>query len=138
MIDVRIALESTFLHRVIPKISEKDIAELHEILDRLEYEVNHGYEDQELIQAHTAFHLKLYERTGNELLAHLIRLFATIQRTLTVFKKYRTSNKAEFVELHRRLIVALEARDPELVRIQLAEHFKDVIAWSNQHRDAHL
>lgn len=138
MIDVRIALESTFLQWVIPEISETDIAELHEILARLEYEVKHGYADEDLIQAHTEFHLKLYERTENGLLAHLIQVFATIQRTLTVLKEYRTSDKSEFIELHRRLIEALEARDPELARARLVEHFKDVIAWSDEHRDSNL
>ena len=138
MIEVRVALEATFIQRVVPEISSGDIDELREILRQLEYEVEHGFKDEDLIQAHTAFHLRLYVRTGNELLAHLIRVFATIQRTLTVLKRYRTSDKSEFIELHRRLIEALESRDPELARVRLAEHFKDALAWSDDHTASQL
>jgi len=138
MIDVRIALESTFIERVAPQISDADIAELETILAQLAREVDHGSTDEDLIQAHTNFHLSLYKRTGNGLLAHLIRVFATIQRTLTVQKKYRTSDKEEFIELHRQLIEALRSRDSELARGRLIEHFKDALAWSDEHRASQL
>jgi len=134
MIEVRVALESTFVQRVAPDIRDDEIADLEAILAQLEHEVQRGLDDEDLIQAHTAFHLRLYRGTGNELLAHLIRVFATIQRTLTVQKKYRTSDKEEFIDLHRRVIGALKARDPELARERLTEHFKDALAWSEEHR----
>lgn len=138
VIDVRIALESTFIQWVIPQITDADIAELCAILKGLEEQVEAGYADEDLIQTHTNFHLKLYERSENGLLTHLLRLFATIQRTLTVLKKYRTSDTSEFIELHRRLIEALKARDPELARARLVEHFKDATAWSDEHRGSHF
>jgi DNA-binding FadR family transcriptional regulator len=138
MIDVRIALESTFIQQVAPEISSRNIAELQEILQHLEDDVAHGVEDEDLIEAHTEFHLKLYERTGNKLLAQLIRVFATIQRTLTVQKRYRTSDRAEFIELHRRLIQALEAGNSELAGTRLIDHFKDAVAWSDEHTASQL
>ncbi|RKX78526.1 MAG: hypothetical protein DRP87_06075 [Spirochaetes bacterium] len=138
IIDVRIALETSFLELEVPRFSESDIEELRAILNKMEYQVNHGYRDEELIQTHTSFHLKLYEGTKNQLLLHLIRIFATIQRTLTVLNKYRTSNKREFIELHRRLIEAIEHGDTALARERLIEHFKDVIAWSEEHKNEKL
>lgn len=135
MIDVRIALESTFLKWVTPEITDDDIQELYKILDRMEYEVQHDIADEDLIKVHTDFHKKLYEKAENELLDHLIGLFATMQRTLMFFKKYRTSDKSEFIDLHRSLIVALETRDIVLVEKTLVDHFKDVLAWSDANRD---
>ncbi len=135
MINVRIALESTFLKWVTPEMTDDDIQDLYEILYRMENEVQHDLADEDLIRVHTEFHLKLYEKAQNELLDHLIRLFATMQRTLTFFRKYRTSDKAEFIDLHRSLIVALESRDIPLVEKTLVDHFKDVIAWSDANKD---
>ena len=138
IIDVRIALESSFLSKIISRFTDQDIAELYEVLGEMEYQVNHGYKDRELIKAHTDFHLKLYDHAENTLLSHLISMFATIQRTLTMLKKYRTSDRQEFIHLHRRLIEAVEQRDVSLAKKRLLEHFKDVIAWSDEHRDGKI
>ena len=136
IIDVRIALESSFLEKVVPRVSAQDVAELYRILQIMSEEVEAGRDEQELIKVHTEFHLKLYEKENNTLLLHLIRMFATIQRTLTYLRQYRTSDRAEFVELHRRLVQAIEQRDPVLAKSRLLEHFKDVTAWSREHSQA--
>ena len=138
IIDVRIALESNFLEKNIPRFTHQDISELYAILEKMERAVQKQRDEQELILFHTDFHLKLYEHEENTLLLHLIRIFATIQRTLTVLKKYRTSDRAEFIQLHARLIEAIEAQNPELVKRRLLEHFKDVISWSDRHRNGKL
>jgi DNA-binding FadR family transcriptional regulator len=57
-----------------------------------------------------------------------------MQRTLTVANRYRTSDLTEFIELHRRLVEAIERRDPELAVARLVEHFKDVVAWVHDHQ----
>jgi DNA-binding GntR family transcriptional regulator len=98
-------------------------------------EVNAGEEEQELIRVHTEFHLKLYEKVNNKLLLHLIRIFATIQRTLTVANRYHTSDRREFIELHRRLVQAIERRDSVLAVERMFEHFKDVVAWIHEHEN---
>jgi GntR family transcriptional repressor for pyruvate dehydrogenase complex len=134
IIDVRMALESSFLPRVVPKFEEQDIDRIYRILERMAEVVDAGQEEQQLIQIHTEFHLMLYERENNELLLHLIRIFATMQRTLTVAQRYRTSDLTEFIELHRRLVEAIERRDPGLAVERLVEHFKDVVAWAHDHQ----
>jgi GntR family transcriptional repressor for pyruvate dehydrogenase complex len=133
IIDVRMALESCFLERVVPRTDENDIHQLYEILDKMAEEVSAGEEEQQLIRVHTEFHLKLYEKENNKLLLHLIRIFATIQRMLTVANRYHTSDRKEFIELHRRLVQAIERRDPVLAVDRLVEHFKDVVAWIQEH-----
>ncbi len=138
IIDVRIALESSFLRKMTSVISDKEIDELFDILNDMDNQVTTGQSDENLIQVHTAFHLKLYEKAENSFLSRLISMFATIQRTLTTLKKYRTSDKGEFIELHRKLIQALVDRDQDLVQQRLDEHFKDVIEWSNENRNAHF
>ena len=54
---------------------------------------------------------------------------------MTMFNKYRTSDRHEFIQLHRMLIEAVERKDVSLAKKRLLEHFKDVIAWGDVHRD---
>ncbi len=131
VIDIRVALEVSFLDRVIPFFTEGDIQELRDLLGQLEVEVRAQEEEQELIENHTAFHLKLYEKAGNALLLHIIRMFATLQRHLTILKRYHSSNTDEFIRLHRSLVDAIEQRDAAQAKQCLMEHFRDVIAWSD-------
>jgi len=133
IIDVRIALESSFIEQVIPRMTAEDFKELYALVDAMQVQVKSGYEDEELIDTHTQFHLKLYEKAQNALLSHLIRVFATVQHTLTLINQYRTSDRLEFPELHRKLVRAMEARDVHLAKRRLLEHFKDVTAWSEEH-----
>ncbi|WP_455381239.1 FadR/GntR family transcriptional regulator [Salinispira pacifica] len=130
ILEVRIALESSFLVRDLEKFTTADIRGLSEIVDSMERLVAVNAEEKELIKVHTSFHLELYRHSANELLLNLIRIFATIQRNLTLINRYRTTNKTEFIAQHRRLIEAIEKRDPDLVRTQLLDHFAEAIMWS--------
>lgn len=132
VIDVRMALEHSFLERLVPTFSDTDIEELHSILDSLEYRVKHDFDEEELIQLHADFHLRLYKNANNVLLSHLIRMFATIQRGLTIINEFVTPDKEEFIAQHRRLVDAIEAGDTNLVMQRLHEQFKDVIAWNER------
>ena len=135
IIDVRIALESSFLEKNINRFTSRDIEDLYVILEKMEQGVKRRQNEQELIVVHTEFHLKLYEHEENNLLMHLIRMFASFQGTLTVLKKYRTLDRDEFIRLHRRLVKAIEVRDAGMVQQRLIEHFQEAISWSNRHRD---
>lgn len=130
VLDVRIMLESGFLVRDLDKFSADRVNKLRDILANMAELVNERADEKELIAEHTAFHMELYQHSGNAFLLNLIRICATIQRNLTLVNRYRTSDKASFVEQHRRLIDAIEQRDPVLVRSRLMEHFEEAIMWS--------
>ncbi len=130
ILEVRITLESTFLTRDLEKFTQSDIDRLRQIVDAMEQLVAANVEEKELIQAHTAFHIELYRHSGNALLLNLIRIFATIQRNLTLVNRYQTTDKAEFIAQHRRLIEAIEQRDSTAVEARLLEHFAEAIMWS--------
>ena len=133
IIEVRIALEHSFIARAAKALSAAQIAGLRELVAKMETQNDRAEDERALIATHTQFHLRLYEPLQNRLLSHLIEMFSTVQRSLTVLQSYRTSDRDEFVRLHRELVDALEARDPGLAQARLREHFKDVIAWSEAH-----
>ncbi len=130
VIAVRMALEHTFLIRVIPLLAAEDFRDLRGLIERMADLVVCEADEDELISVHTQFHLRLYRPLDNRLLLHLIEMFATLQRSMTYLREYRTSDTGEFVLLHEELVDALEARDVGLAEVKLQEHFKDIIAWS--------
>jgi len=135
VIAVRMALEYTFLPRVIPLLSDENIAELREILAEMGRLIQSDSGDEDaLISLHTEFHRTLYRPLDNHLLTHLIEMFSRLQRSLTYLHEYRTSDTGEFVELHSRLVDALEVRDVEMAEARLQEHFKDVIEWNSSQK----
>ncbi|MDX9940423.1 MAG: FCD domain-containing protein [Sphaerochaetaceae bacterium] len=135
IIDVRMALEESFLKMAMRILTEEDFSELERLLVQMQRMIEAQQGEDELVRIHTQFHQRLYAKLHNELLESLIGVFATFQRFLTVIKQYKTSNFTEFLALHRSLIEMLRSRDESRVHACLQEHFKDVITWSTEHRD---
>ncbi len=134
VIAVRMALEHTFIARVIPLLTDEDISDLRHLLSQMaEVAADDGDDEDEdrLISIHTRFHSTLYRPLNNHLLVHLIEMFSTLQRSMTHLREYHTSDTEEFIRLHRELVDALEMKDVELAERRLQEHFKDVISWSS-------
>lgn len=130
ILDVRIALEGVFLERYAGRHSPALIRELRDLLDAMRRLAAQGGNEPSMIELHTLFHLALYRDHGNWLLLSLIRIFATIQRTLTTLERYRTSDVTQFIALHEALVDAIEAGDAAAMRVKLLEHFEEPLKWS--------
>jgi len=130
ILDVRISLEGVFLDRYTGHYGESQIKHLRDIVDAMRRLVADGGAEASMIQLHTLFHLSLYRDQGNALLLSLIKIFATVQRSLTLMNRYRTQDMMEFVGLHEALVNAIEEKNPAKVRQMLFEHFKEALAWS--------
>ncbi len=130
ILDVRITLETAFLERYTGHYTEAQIRQLRDILDAMRRLDTDGGSEASMIQLHTLFHLSLYRDQGNALLLSLIRIFATVQRSLTLMNRYRTQDMKEFVNLHEALVNAIEEKNPARVRRELLEHFSEALAWS--------
>lgn len=135
IIDVRMALEEAFLKQAMEVLTEDDYEELETLIQQMEEQVELNVPEEELVETHTTFHRRLYAKLDNELLESLIGVFSTFQRLLTMLKRYKTSNYREFIALHRELVSTLKAGDPSKIASCLHHHFKDVITWSNEHKD---
>jgi len=130
ILDVRIALEGAFLERYAGQTSPALIKELRELLDGMRRLAAQGGNEPSMIELHTRFHLALYRDHGNWLLLSLIKIFATIQRTLTMLDRYRTSDIGQFIALHEALVDAIEVGDATAIRVKLLEHFEEPLKWS--------
>ena len=129
ILEIRVCLESSFLAKHIHKFTESDITQIKIILAKLQNQVSNRSDEKELIETHTEFHVALYRHTENALLVNLIRIFSTIQRNLWLLQRYRTGNRKEFIKQHKKLIDAIEKRDPALAKKRMIEHFSEPINW---------
>ena len=130
ILDVRIVLEGAYLERYAGRYGAGQIKELRDILDAMSRLESEGAGESAMIQMHTLFHLTLYKNQGNALLLSLIKIFATIQRSMAMVNRYRTQDTRKFIELHSTLVDALERADVVGVKMKLLEHFEEALEWS--------
>ena len=129
VLEVRFCLEYQFIAKDINKFTKENIAELKEILKKLEFQVLNNFEEKELVEIHSQFHCALYKNSDNSLLIDLIRIFSTIQRNLTLMHRYKTKDRSLFIRQHQLLLEAIEKKDPNLAQRRLEEHFAEARAW---------
>lgn len=126
VVQVRAVLEEHFLPIAAMEYRDSDLRDLRGILDELIVAVDRDKEDySKLVEIHTKFHRRLYMPIENKLLDSLISVFASFQEMLTSMNCYKTSDYAEFVEKHERLLSCLESREAGKIRESLKGHFSD-------------
>jgi len=134
VLEVRFCLESQFIAKDINKFTKENIAELKEILKKLEFQVLNNSEEKELVETHSQFHCAFYKNSDNSLLINLIKIFSTIQRNLTLIHRYKTKDRNLFIRQHKLLLEAIEKRDSRLAQKRLEEHFTEARAWVENHK----
>ena len=134
VLEVRFCLESWFIAKNINKFTKENIAELKEILKKLDFQVLNDFEEKELVETHSQFHCALYKNSDNSLLINLIKIFSTIQRNLTLMHRYKTKDRSLFIHQHKLLLEAIEKKDPNLAQKRLEEHFAEAKAWAESHK----
>ena len=135
VLEVRFCLESQFIAKDINKFTKENIAELREILKKLEFQVLNNFEEKELVETHSQFHCALYKNSDNSLLVSLIKIFSTIQRNLTLMHRYKTKDRNLFIRQHQLLLEAIEKKDQNLAQKRLQEHFAEARAWIETHKE---
>ena len=134
LLEVRIALESSFIGDYIHSYTEDQLARLEGIIAEMRRLDTEGCSEEALIQVHTRFHIALYKDHGNQLLQNLIKIFSTVQRTVAVLNHYRIQDMGKFIELHVRIIAAIRSREPQVARLALIAHFDEPQLWSAESR----
>ena len=134
VLEIRISLETFFIARDIELFTPEDITELEGLLEKLKLMVDEDSAEPDLISLHTDFHCVLYKNSDNQLLLKLIKIFATIQRNLTLLNQYRSTNRPLFIRQHRDIIQAIKSGEPELAKKVMIEHFKEPMSWVQYHK----
>lgn len=136
ILETRIALESSFISDYLQSYTEAQIRELENIIQEMKAMSVSGCGEEEMVQIHTRFHLALYKDHGNQLLLNLIKIFSTVQRTVSVLNHYRIQDMKKFIDLHVKIITAIRSRDPEVARSALIAHFDEPRLWKAESRES--
>ena len=125
---IRVWLESAAIEEAVRGISDAVVAELGEILAEWRRRIQTGESHVELDEA---FHRALYASLHNSTLLGLFRVFWIVLQTLDI-DAIRTTDPELGVAEHELLLDAIRARDAELARQRLIEHFSHVQARIDQ------
>jgi DNA-binding GntR family transcriptional regulator len=118
---VRAGLDEIAGRQLAPKIDDKQLQELRDILDRLEASSTDG-ELNDYFALNIAFHDRLVELSGN---ATLLGLYRQVVNRMHLLRRrgfsIAGSSQASHHE-HRLILDALARRDPEAVALAMRQH----------------
>jgi DNA-binding GntR family transcriptional regulator len=123
---VRSALETLAARLAVPQMSDADLAELGELMDRMQTAARTG-DGHAVAEADARFHGRIVELADNGTLEKVWRSLEPFSRTyLTLVVP--GADPQWSADLHTPILAALRARDADAVVAALERHFADVAA----------
>lgn len=123
VIEVRGLIEPAIAEHAARRISDAEIGELRGVLEAQERKIAAGepYADED-----TRFHELIGQAARNELLVTMLAVIWDVLRASREEWLQTNARAHASVDTHRRILAALEKRDPEAARAAAAEHIHAV------------
>ncbi len=121
----RRALEREIARLAARRVTDADLSELHSIIDRQEQELVRGSSGA---QEDLRLHARLGEIAGNRVLLTALRLVRQQSQLTQLSAFIRYSRGPRVVSDHRRVVSALQTRDPAAAALAMEEHIDNLIA----------
>jgi GntR family transcriptional regulator, transcriptional repressor for pyruvate dehydrogenase complex len=126
LLEVRRLLEPAAAALAAARATPADLAAIHEAMGAME----RASQPEALVAGDAAFHAAIATATGNPALASLLDNLAGPTIRARVWRAAtETRAVADTLAEHRRILDALEVRDPELARAASAMHVSGVERW---------
>lgn len=123
---VRTELETYAARLALPRISDADVAELEEYVDRMRQAAARGDAHAEAL-ADVTFHGRIVEMSGNRTLTRVWRTLEPASRTYITLA-IPGANLPRVADLHEPILEALRHRDDEGAADALRGHFETIAA----------
>lgn len=122
LLQIRIWLEVAVIGDAVEHIGADEVAKLEELLKTWEARVQDGEEYSDLDES---FHQIVYGVLQNET---LMKFFSVFWVTFTSLESEltRDTDPENVLEFHKRILEAIQSRDPSQARAQLLQHFDHV------------
>jgi GntR family transcriptional repressor for pyruvate dehydrogenase complex len=126
LFEVRKAIESLSAAKAAENASEEDIERIRNLVLSMEQDLK---EDTFSLEKDRQFHLSLAEASQNAHLVEIVRYIVSAMRK-PLWQKYIMKNisieghKAMYVNNHRKILEAIEARKPEQAKALMTEHLQ--------------
>lgn len=121
-LELRLLIEPQIISKTIDHITEEQIHELHDIIQKIEDLI---YKNQDYTQEDVAFHTMLASISGNQIIKKLMPIIAgAIEQVIYVTDK---SLSQETIIQHREILNAIQKKDKELAKQAMTKHIQDNI-----------
>lgn len=125
VVDVRQTLEQGLAGQIIATLDEDQQAELTDLAREMQ---DMAARDEDFIELDRAFHLKLMEPLGNDLILQLTDAFWEVQAIVAPTLRTEQEERIVTAQRHQAIVDAAVAGDPAVLREAIAEHYAPVRA----------
>jgi DNA-binding FadR family transcriptional regulator len=123
ILEIRERLEISFMGDVIEAMDQATLERLRAIVADMRARATVG---QAIMRWDLEFHRNMFSVVGNPLLLKLLDVFWQVYRSLCGESLAILDDPMTEIDKHEAVLAAVEARDAELARRRLAEHFDNV------------
>jgi len=123
IVAVRQRLEAGFIADAIAAMDRDTLSQLWMLIDEMRQKTAAG---EHFLGADLAFHRTIYLVTGNRLLIKLLDVFWTVYQNLHDRSLGITRDLEAELRNHEQILQAIEAKDVELARQRLLDHFDGI------------
>jgi DNA-binding FadR family transcriptional regulator len=123
MLQIRIWLEEAALGEAVHHITDQELEQIEVLLAAWETKAAAG---EPTSDEDRAFHRLLYTPLGNESLISLTDIFWVIYHALPLQKIGTDRQPLATVQAHRDLLAAVQARDVDLAKQRMRDHFRNI------------
>ncbi|MBB5113525.1 FCD domain-containing protein [Micromonospora echinospora] len=125
VVDIRQTLEQGLAATVIDALDEEHRSELSALADEMHSRAAQG---EDFLDVDRAFHLKLMEPLGNDLLVQLTEAFWQVQAIVAPTLRTEPEDRVITAQRHQAIVAALTAGDAAALRSAIAEHYAPIRA----------
>ena len=123
LLDFRMMLEPQLAARAATRVSDDDISEMEEILDRQEKKLRAG---ESTIPEDSEFHYAIALASGNSVVLKVLDTLMDLLRDSRERSLQVEGRQQKSVAGHRRVLAAIKRHDPEGAKVAMRRHIEDV------------
>ena len=123
LLDFRMMLEPQLAARAATRVSDDDISEMEEILDRQEKKLRAG---ESTIPEDSEFHYAIALASGNSVVLKVLDTLMDLLRDSRERSLQMEGRQQKSVAGHRRILAAIKRHDSEGAKIAMRRHIEDV------------
>lgn len=125
VVDVRQTIEQGLAAEIVAGLDDDHRAELAELARQMEDAAGRG---EDFLEVDRAFHLKLMEPLGNDLILQLTDAFWEVQALVAPTLNTDPPDRVRTAKLHTAIVAATTAGDAPALRAAVADHYSPIRA----------
>lgn len=125
VVDVRQTLEQGLAAEIIDVLDDSHRADLSALAEQM---AELAAQDKDFLEIDRAFHLKLMEPLGNDLLLQLTEAFWQVQAIVAPTLRTEPEHRVITAQRHQAIVDAILGGDPAVLKAAVAEHYAPIRA----------